>query len=55
VVFDTGAYGYTMSSNYNGRLRPPEYLVDGRDLILIRHGESYQDQMRLFNLDLEGK
>ena len=47
VVYDTGAYGYAMSSNYNLRLRPAEYLVDGKELILIRRAENIEDQMRL--------
>ncbi len=48
VVFDAGAYGYVMSSNYNARLRPPEYLVEGDQLILIRNAERLDDQLRLF-------
>lgn len=32
VVFhDAGAYGFSMSSTYNGRLRPAEVLVDGAE------------------------
>ena len=27
AVLDAGAYGFSMSSNYNARLRPPEILV----------------------------
>ncbi len=48
VVYDTGAYGYTMSSNYNARMRPPEYLVDGDRLRQVRRAESFDDYMRLF-------
>ena len=48
VVYDTGAYGYTMSSNYNARMRPPEYLVDGSSLRRVRRAESFDDYMRLF-------
>ena len=48
VIFDAGAYGYAMSSNYNARLRPAEYLVDGEQLILIRRSETFGDQIRLF-------
>lgn len=53
VVYDTGAYGYAMSSNYNQRLRPAEYLVDGKELILIRRAENFEDQMRLFDIESE--
>ena len=49
VVYDTGAYGYAMSSNYNARRRPPEYLVDGDRLILIRRAETIEDQLALFD------
>ncbi|MDE0503493.1 MAG: diaminopimelate decarboxylase, partial [Candidatus Poribacteria bacterium] len=31
VVYDAGAYCYAMSSNYNLKMRPPEYLVDGEN------------------------
>jgi diaminopimelate decarboxylase len=48
VVYDTGAYGYAMSSNYNIKTRPAEYLVDGDSLIQIRREESFEDFSRLF-------
>jgi diaminopimelate decarboxylase len=48
VIFDTGAYGFVMSSNYNARPRPPEYMVDGNQLIQIRRAESFDDQMNYF-------
>ena len=48
VVYDAGAYCYAMSSNYNLKMRPPEYLVDGEDLIEIRRAENLEDYMRLF-------
>jgi diaminopimelate decarboxylase len=43
AIFDAGAYGYAMSSNYNGRLRPPEVLVDGSSYKIIRKRQSYED------------
>jgi diaminopimelate decarboxylase len=49
VVYDTGAYGYVMSSNYNARMRPPEYLVDGDQLTRIRRAESFDDYLSLFD------
>ena len=52
AVFDAGAYGYVMSSNYNARMRPPEYLVDGDELKLIRRGERFDDYLRLFDRDI---
>jgi diaminopimelate decarboxylase len=43
AVFTTGAYGFTMSSNYNGRPRAPEVLVDGSEFRVIRRRETYED------------
>ncbi len=43
VVFTAGAYGFTMSSNYNSRPRAPEVLVDGHQFQLIRRRETYED------------
>ncbi len=43
VFRNAGAYCYTMASNYNSRLRPPEVMVlHGRDY-LIRERETFQD------------
>lgn len=39
AVMDTGAYGYSMSSNYNVRPRPAEVLVSGKTAKLIRKRE----------------
>lgn len=43
AVMSAGAYGFTMSSNYNSRTRPPEILVDGDRFEVVRRRESYQD------------
>jgi len=50
VVYDAGAYCYAMSSNYNLKMRPPEYLVDNDHLIEIRRVETFEDYVRLFDL-----
>jgi diaminopimelate decarboxylase len=42
-VFTAGAYGFTMSSNYNARPRAPEVLVAGSDFHIIRRRETYKD------------
>ena len=42
-VFTAGAYGFTMSSNYNARGRAPEVLVDGDSFSVIRRRETYED------------
>ncbi|MDE0185857.1 MAG: diaminopimelate decarboxylase [Candidatus Poribacteria bacterium] len=49
VVHDAGAYCYTMSSNYNVKMRPPEYLVNDRELTCIRRAETLEDYMGLFD------
>lgn len=41
AVMSGGAYGMTMSSNYNGRRRPPEVLVDGNKYKLVRSRETF--------------
>ena len=47
VVHSAGAYGFTMSSNYNTRSRAAEVaILDGKDY-LIRERESFDDQIRL--------
>ncbi len=48
VVCDAGAYCHAMSSNYNLKMRPPEYLVDGDKLRCIRRVETLDDYLRLF-------
>lgn len=50
VVHDAGAYCYAMSSNYNLKMRPPEYLVDKDRLIQIRRSETFEEHMRLFEV-----
>ncbi|MDI6785519.1 MAG: diaminopimelate decarboxylase [bacterium] len=43
AVLDTGAYGFSMSSNYNSRRRLPEILVKDEEYYIIRHRENYED------------
>jgi diaminopimelate decarboxylase len=47
AVFDTGAYGYVMASNYNSRPRAAEVLVDGKRFAIVTARESYADLTRL--------
>ncbi|MHC4602580.1 MAG: diaminopimelate decarboxylase, partial [Planctomycetota bacterium] len=42
-IFTVGAYGFTMSSNYNARGRAPEVLVDASEFEIIRKRETYED------------
>lgn len=47
AVLDAGAYGSTLSSNYNTRGRAAEMLVEGTQSRVIRKRETSQDLMRL--------
>ena len=46
AILDAGAYGMTMSSNYNSRPKIPELMVVGNNIYVIRERESYQDLIR---------
>jgi diaminopimelate decarboxylase len=46
AVRSAGAYGFTMSSNYNSRPRAAEVMVDGDQLHVIRERESVDDLYR---------
>nr|WP_315486845.1 diaminopimelate decarboxylase [uncultured Undibacterium sp.] len=47
VFHDAGAYGASMSSNYNSRPLIPEVLVDGDEVRLIRRRQTIQELMGL--------
>jgi diaminopimelate decarboxylase len=42
-IFTAGAYGFTMSSNYNARCLPAEVLVDSDNFSVIRKRQTYED------------
>lgn len=46
AILDTGAYGFSMSSQYNGRPRCAEVLVHDGAVDLIRSKESVEDVIR---------
>jgi len=46
AVMSSGAYGFSMSSNYNSRPRAAEVMVSGSKARLIRKRESYADLIR---------
>ncbi|MBU0674382.1 MAG: diaminopimelate decarboxylase [Proteobacteria bacterium] len=46
AVMSAGAYGFTMSSNYNSRPRVAEIMVEGEKFHSIRHRETYEDLIR---------
>ena len=50
VIMDSGAYGYSMSHNFNTRPRPAEVLIDEEKLVLIRERESIEDIFRGCNV-----
>src|SRR5437867_6879817 len=43
AIMSAGAYGMTMSSNYNSRPRPAEVTVDGKTAHLVRDRENTED------------
>lgn len=45
AILHAGAYGFAMSSNYNGHLRPAEVLVEGDTFQVIRSRQTYPDLM----------
>jgi len=45
-IMDTGAYGFSMSSNYNGRLRCPEVIVMDKKPYIIRKGEAFDSLVK---------
>ncbi|MBD5468773.1 MAG: diaminopimelate decarboxylase [Lachnospiraceae bacterium] len=57
VIHDTGAHGYAMGYNYNGKLKSAELLLkENGDVKLIRRAETPEDYFRTFDgLDFYGK
>ena len=46
AIYNAGAYGFTMASNYNSRLRPAEVLILDGKAHLIRERETFDDLMK---------
>lgn len=46
AIMTTGAYGFSMASNYNSRRRACEVMVKGNTFKVIRKRETYQDLIR---------
>jgi diaminopimelate decarboxylase len=46
TVMSAGAYGFTMSSNYNSRPRVPEVMVKEDQFYVVRARESYEDLIK---------
>jgi len=47
AIMSAGAYGMSMSSNYNTRARAAEVMVDGASVHLVRERESVQSLFAL--------
>jgi len=46
AIRTSGAYGFTMSSNYNSRTRAAEVIVDGSNHHVVRQRETFEDLIR---------
>ncbi len=46
AVMGAGAYGFSMSSNYNSRPRIAEVMVKGNEFFIVRDRETYNDLIR---------
>ncbi|RJQ14675.1 MAG: diaminopimelate decarboxylase [Nitrospiraceae bacterium] len=46
AVMSAGAYGFSMSSNYNGRKKAAEVLVKGKEFFVVREREEYKDLIK---------
>lgn len=53
AIMNAGAYGFSMSSNYNSRLRPSEVLILDGTARLIRKRETFEDILR-HQVEIEG-
>ncbi len=53
AILVAGAYGMSMASNYNQRVRPPEVLVEGASWRVVRRRETWDDLLRLEEPDTE--
>jgi diaminopimelate decarboxylase len=45
-ILNAGAYGFSMSSNYNSRLRPAEVMIQDDKAVLIRRRETLDDLLK---------
>lgn len=46
VMYNAGAYGFEMSSNYNSRYKPAEVLVKDGKALLIRKRDEFEDLLK---------
>ncbi len=50
AIHSAGAYGFSMASNYNSRPLPPEIMVDGDKVSIIRQRQGFSDIMKGENI-----
>ena len=56
VIHDTGAHGYSMGYNYNGRTRSAEILYTAKgDFRMIRRAETAADYFATLDIDPAAK
>ena len=48
AIHTAGAYGSSMSSNYNMRPFATEIIIDGEKMMLTRKRQSYEDMIENF-------
>ena len=46
AVKSAGAYGFVMAGNYNSRPKPPEIMVDGEELHIVRRRETSEELIK---------
>ena len=46
AVMGAGAYGFSMSSNYNSRTRAAEVMARGKEYFIVRERETYNDLIK---------
>ena len=46
AILNAGAYGFSMSNNYNSRLRPAEVMIENGKAKLIRRRETVEDLLK---------
>ena len=46
AIMSAGAYGFSMASNYNCRLKPAEVMIKGSEFYIVRKHDSYLDLVR---------
>ena len=51
IVYNTGAYGYSMSSNYNNLMRPAVIFINDNQIYEAVYRETFEDLIKTFNFN----